>query len=334
MKSSSLEVIVIPNTKKSNNSYINLLINSISTQIKVNSDYSFKSLLKSNVVHYNWLESNLSFCNTFRGILSICRTGLFLKMNAFFKCKNILTVHNVIPHDFVNQKLISIYKYIILNNIHGFVFLNQESVKEFIEYYKIKNKINYVVISHGHFKDLIPPELLDSPQNVDQNVLLFYGQIRPYKNIESLIDEFLLDNSKTFQLSIIGKLIYNRDYFLALTKISQLITNFNFISDSVLFESIAKSKAVVFPYKKILNSGSIFLALSLNKVVFVPENLKLFGLNSEIEKGYILYYKDYNDLKNQFSNLELNSKKFELELHNWNSISNILIKFYIKCQSL
>jgi hypothetical protein len=131
-----------------------------------------------------------------------------------------------------------------------------------------------------------------------------------------------------FKLLIIGKPNYNIEYFNSLGNIENLEINYTYVNDIDLFKYILSSKAVVLPYKKILNSGSIFLALSLNRHVFVNEELKLYNLDEEIKSGYIIRYKDYNDLKFKFSNLISNSHTFNLDRHNWDIITKKIFDFY------
>lgn len=322
-----IKIKIIPSSVYSKNSYIKLLSINLSNKVIIKYNDFLCNRLNNNLIHYNWSESILSKKNYCSFCLSLIRMYFELRLNHFFNIKSVLTVHNIYPHDYINKQNVFLYKKYILKNFAGYIFLNENSKQEFINFYSLNDINNFVIISHGHYRDIIPFNLYNEIKQ-NKNNLLFFGQIRPYKNLENLIDPFLNDTNKLFKLSIVGKPNYNLSYFNSLYNLDYFEINYNYVDDIDLFKYILSSKAVVLPYKKILNSGSIFLALSLNRHVFVNEELKLYNLEEEIKSGYIIRYKDYNDLKFKFNNLISNSIMFNLERHNWNLITKNIFDFY------
>ena len=319
------QVTLIPNSKNSRNSYIELLERNLSRKF---SEHLTLEYIKR-VRHYNWLESVLSKDSTFSFWISIIRIRLQL---CFFRSKgfkNVLTVHNIVPHDFKFQGRLIVFEYFVLSQLDGFVFLNSESRSLYFATFPSLKEKRTVVISHGDYRQLIEVERFSTFKTVHgtENLLIF-GQIRPYKNVESIIDNYCVDTNKNFKLSIMGLPNYNFEYFNKLTNLKELNTDFSFIQEKDLVQNILESKAVFLPYKYILNSGSVFLALSLNTHVFIHEDLVLYGLDREIEKGYIIRYSNYEDLKRKFSRLRKIDEPFDLTLHNWDIIISELEKFY------
>lgn len=323
----NISVKIVPNAKYSRNSYINMLTDNLGINVNIVDDISFFERKSKTIIHYNWTESILSKKSFLSFIFSLFRTSFELCLNNFFSFKNVLTVHNIFPHDYYNPRYVKLYKYFILDFFHGFVFLNEKSLNDFIQFYSVKSINNYCIISHGHYRSLLNDNFSFYDLKLN-NKLLFFGQIRRYKNVESIVDEFLIDDSKVFKLVLVGSPNYNLKYFEQLKYNSMLDVNFSFVSDEELFSIIYSSRAIVLPYKKILNSGSIFLALSLNKVVFVHSNLVLYDLEYEIQMGYIVRYKDYRDLKIKFMSLNGGIQIFDLSRHNWSRISSSLTDFY------
>jgi glycosyltransferase involved in cell wall biosynthesis len=114
-------------------------------------------------------------------------------------------------------------------------------------------------------------------------MMLFFGGIRPYKNIPRLIESFRAFPGEDAILYIAGRspsakvtqqlqVLADQDHRVRL--------NLNFVSRDEVQVYFRAADVVVLPYREILNSGSAILALSFNRPVLVPRR----GAMSELAK--------------------------------------------------
>ena len=120
---------------------------------------------------------------------------------------------------------------------------------------------------------------------VDRKVFLFLGQIRPYKGIPELLDAFTRIAGEREILIVAGN-AEDRQIHDNLTKRSEGTTSIRyfpgFVPDEKIQEYMHAADVVVFPFRDILTSGSILLAMSFGKAIIIPE---LESLEEIIEIG-------------------------------------------------
>lgn len=219
-------------------------------------------------VYLNWIENILDE-----------KDRKVLKLSKQQSSKIIWVFHNKIPHDSqdVEEKinnikfLIKISDYIIIHS--------QSSINYLLEYCpRIKKKKiqyiphpNYIMDYHkyGDIRTLL---------NINQDAFVFgiYGLVRPYKNIEVLIEAFnSLPDSYNCNLIIAGapvSLEYEKNLKNACqanNKIKLCFQNINSIQMQSYLEAI---DVMVLPYnlKSSMNSGAMIMAFSYGKTVIVP----------------------------------------------------------------
>ncbi|MCC4116438.1 GDP-mannose--glycolipid 4-beta-D-mannosyltransferase [Aromatoleum toluclasticum] len=150
-----------------------------------------------------------------------------------------------------------------------------------------------VTILHGHYRDWFAE--LEVPDPVPGR-LLYFGLIRPYKGVEALIDSFLtLDPglAPEAELRIVGNVsaeALRRHIVDACNVDPRIGALFGYVDDAILAKEIGQAELVVLPFRRMLNSGSLLLALSLNRPVLVPRNDANEALAEEVGPGWVLMY--------------------------------------------
>ena len=155
---------------------------------------------------------------------------------------------------------------------------------------KIERKIKYV--PHPDYIDrygaITEPVKIDNDTKLN---LLFMGAVKPYKNIELLID-IAKKHQNRFNLTIAGKPIpesYGRELLKRGKDCTNILFNLDFIDDDRLSGIISNCDLFVLPYDKSssLNSGTIMLAFSYKKSVISSE----IGTveDTEIKKINLIY---------------------------------------------
>jgi len=217
------------------------------------------------------------------------------------KCKSsgkkiIWNVHNKKPHETLNienveniMKLLAQLSYKIV--IHSHITI--DVIKDVCGDDKdTLSKIIFVPHPHyaGAYGDLTTTNLLQN----NKLKILFFGQIRPYKNIEILINVFNDLNFDDMELSICG-LCVNKEYERNLLNLigcdKNVKTDFRFIADSEIPYLLANNHVLTLPYsiESMLNSGTIILAFSYARTVISPN----IGTIDEISDKSLFFSYDY-----------------------------------------
>jgi glycosyltransferase involved in cell wall biosynthesis len=107
----------------------------------------------------------------------------------------------------------------------------------------------------------------------DETVLLFFGNIRPYKGVEHLVDVVRQTDAPHLRLVIAGK---TSDSALAEALRNaaagdpRITLETRFIPDDEVQTYFRGCDAAVFPYRRILASGAVILAMSFGTVCVAP----------------------------------------------------------------
>jgi glycosyltransferase involved in cell wall biosynthesis len=138
------------------------------------------------------------------------------------------------------------------------------------------------VIPHGHYRDHYGPRIdkesarrqLGLPE--DGRLILFFGMIRPYKGLETLLNSWqgLGDRTSGSRLLIAGSpqdAEFARSIREQVKSCDSIILHDRFVPDESVPAYFSAADAAVFPFQKILTSGSVILALSYELPVIAPD---------------------------------------------------------------
>jgi len=205
------------------------------------------------------------------------------------------TVHNLENHEKkqrIRDRLISL----LVGHMASNVVVHGKSARILVSKRFGIPQRKIAVIPHGNYIGLYPNEIKRSEARRalglkdSQRVLLFFGQIRAYKGVEELIEVFKsLDTDDTI-LIIAGRPInHNIEQRIRLMVNSDSHFQFHpgFVKEDQVQVFMNASDAVVFPYKDILTSGAVLLAMSFSKACIAPK----IGCITDVlnERGSFLY---------------------------------------------
>jgi beta-1,4-mannosyltransferase len=148
-----------------------------------------------------------------------------------------------------------------------------------------------VTILHGHYKDRFKQHRL--PERVAGR-LLYFGLIRPYKGVESLIETFSRMPDHNLNLRIVGKPYPAQGSMVrkACQDDPRISARLEFVDDASLVQEIGQAELVVLPYKEMHNSGALLVALSLGRPVLVPHSTANSLIAEEVGESWLLTYED------------------------------------------
>jgi glycosyltransferase involved in cell wall biosynthesis len=214
------------------------------------------------------------------------------------------TAHNSFPHDKDASGLNLFLWKRFLSILDGVIFLSEDSQRIVTAAYPSLTRLPSAIIRHGHYGPWIEtvraittvpqPELLRTMEQLTGKfILLHFGQLRPYKNVDGLMREFSLLRDPTIRLLIAGRVI-DADQLQKLeaqAKIDDRIVLWpKHLDDASLVACIDRADLVVLPYRKVLNSGSIMMALSFGKHAVAPSIGSLRSLQREVGEGALTLF--------------------------------------------
>lgn len=149
-------------------------------------------------------------------------------------------------------------------------------------------------IEHGDYSAWFAPYPRPNPA---AGRLLYFGLIRPYKEVAKLVSAFSAlpdrEPSAPLTLHIVGQ---PRSAELAASIAAaaradaRVSLNFNYVADAVLAAEIGSAELVVLAYRDMHNSGAALLALSLGRPVLVPSTPATDLLRAEMGAEWVLTY--------------------------------------------
>jgi glycosyltransferase involved in cell wall biosynthesis len=238
---------------------------------------------QDNIFHLHWL--NFLFKEDMSEEDAGCVADDFLAKLEAFKAKGggfVWTIHNIISHDAVHQDVeirLSTRLAELADILH---FHSQGSVTEVEDIFPIpRDKVR--IARHGHYigayPDLVPQRVARlylglAPMD---DVILFNGQVRQYKGIDTLIEAFrtILPERPQALLLIAGAAredpLQGLVTPLTTYELSRIRFVDRYVDDAELQVFLRAADFAVYPYRNILTSGSLMLALSFGLPAVVTE---------------------------------------------------------------
>jgi len=212
-----------------------------------------------------------------RTLISLVNTVVSLTALKVLGYRLVWTVHNVLPHEpqtsndrFVTRFTARLASRLIVHSTETVAQLKTLGV----------DTAKAVVIPHGNYEGMYPVTLDRNEARKrlglapQERAVLFFGNIRPYKGIEKLLDAFAQLNQADAQLIIAGKCLDPqldktiRDFAAAHPK-QVTYTGKNVPDDAVATYFLAADVACM-PFTTITTSGSVVLAATFGVPIVAP----------------------------------------------------------------
>lgn len=146
-----------------------------------------------------------------------------------------------------------------------------------------------MTIRHGHYRGRYPGS--DSTIACP-GTILYFGLIRPYKGVDTLLKVFSRIEDDKLRLRLVGR--PDKDFRGLIEEYcdrdARITSDLAFVSDEALARNIRQSELVVLPYREMHNSGAILAALSLDRPVLVPRSESNELLCKEVGPGWIYMF--------------------------------------------
>jgi glycosyltransferase involved in cell wall biosynthesis len=349
-----VKVLAFPAFKnKSSNPYNYLLYSGIEEEGVDVQEFSFKRCLTLNydLIHIHWPELYLNSNYVFKAFIYSMMFVFCLFFSKLFGKKVVWTIHNLKPHNIKYKFLNKLFWPCYLPLVDGVISLSKANEELFFDKFTFKQKVKSIVIHHGlydnHYENNVTQGEARKYFSIDESkkVALFIGQVKTYKNVETLVKIFNKKSLNDAVLIIAGK-FETKDYFIELSSAAKnnpnIIIHNKFIPDSYLQYYFNAADLCILPFKDIFNSGSALLAASFNTPVIVPQSNNFVEYSSIIKNNLIRTYNgelDVSFIVKSLENLIIspnyvnNNQEKEASYDNsplkWKSLQVSLSNYYI-----
>ncbi|MFP9193679.1 glycosyltransferase [Natrialbaceae archaeon A-CW1-1] len=257
------------------------------------------------ILHLHWISPYLVSNNRLLGIVKSCVFTIGLLIFRLLGVRIVWTAHNLVEHERRDPSLELGMKRYLVRYVFDVVFVHCSKCRQLLLTecgISDTSNTDFVTIPHGHYRDNYQNQMdettarsrLDLPP--DAFVVLFFGQIRTYKQVPKLIDAFEQIDHATMWLVIAGSSPEKRLSSHIKSKAAQrnrLIVVPKFIPDGAVQMYMNAADVVVYPFRDIFTSGSVLLAMSFGKAIIGPRMPFLEEVVSE--DGGVLYDPDAPD---------------------------------------
>jgi beta-1,4-mannosyltransferase len=232
------------------------------------------------VLHVHWPEDLLRARSTPRRWIVYLLFAILLLRTRVRGRRIVRTLHNLAPHESGTRAEAVLLK--VLNRFTDFwIYLNPAGTDG-------RERCSATVL-HGHYRQWFSEIQRAEAQ---PGRLLTFGQMRPYKGTETLIDSLRGLEEPNLTLTVAGRPsdpTYGDSLKQAVagTTIELILRA---VPDPELAELITRSEIIVLPYTSMYNSGALLLALSLDRPTIVPRSPTTELLAREVGPGWVTTY--------------------------------------------
>lgn len=231
------------------------------------------------VLHLHYIQSHYvveARHARFRWVLRFARNIMIARMLGY---RIVWTVHDETPAFPLRPKWVEDLAYQLVARLAHAVIVHCTYAKQMVRR-RYGRTSGVVIVDHPPLVNLYPsPAFTDSLRErlgipTDSIVFLCFGQIRPNKGIERLLDAFSQLEDSTLRLIVAGAPGPDSDYVTRLrqaaTQDARVLLMDQLIPDEHVFGLFAEANVAVMSFAQVLTSSSVILAMSLGKPVIAP----------------------------------------------------------------
>jgi beta-1,4-mannosyltransferase len=333
-------VLMFP--KRGDNPYLQSLSESLEARGVHVDDFSFTRAFRQryDVLHIHWPDLHLHARSSLRAMVKHARLALLFALLRWRKTRIVWTVHNLKPHERhppLGEWLFPRWFPRLCTHV---IALTQSGLDAALTMYPALCHKPAAVIPHGHYRDAyrsaLPRSRCRELLQLDQHfTFLFFGNIRPYKNVPLLIEAFRKLPQQDVRLVIAGQpgpMMQTGELEQIAADDPRIRLFLEFIPEDQVPLYIGAADVVVLPFQNILNSGSVFLALSFNRAVVAPNLGALPEIQSHVGQRWLRLYDGPLTTEHLSATLDLpaidENEAVDLSAYDWDAIGQQTLQSY------
>lgn len=287
------------------------------------------------VIHLHWPEHVTSR----RGLRKFTRAALRLATLSIARRRGaalVLTAHNVAPHDQSPAIFDRWFLKAVDRRVDMVFVLTEASRRIVLDARPGLAAARVVHTRHGHFRSVYssPPDVGTARAlfgiAADRPTLAFTGQIRRYKGVVDLIEAADGVDADLLIAGWCSEPQLRAELEAAAALDPQIHLHLGRLPPDELAAAVAAATVVVLPYRKVLNSGSVLLALSLDRPILVPETATFREIRDEVGEDWIRFFSGpclgAADLRNALTTTVRGRP--DLTLYEWDVIAQTTVGSY------
>src|SRR5690606_11839946 len=296
----------------------------------------------ASILHIHWPDVYFSLPGYWSAWTYSTAVLALLRIARVNRIRVVWTVHHLHSHDGRYARMERRFWPRFLRCVDGLIHLSETGRRLFLELWPSMRPIPSAIIPHGHYRGVYPNVLTRGEARArlglkpDHRVLTYVGQLRPYKNVPSLISAFRELRDPDARLISAGMPLtagLARAFADVAAGDSRVLSVLGHIRTENMQLYINAADCVVLPDRTILNSGAALLALSFNRPVVVPESGALGELRESIGEDWVRTYGGDLDgrLLGECLQWAISSRRAPvpvLDRHDWGAIAQATGDFF------
>lgn len=328
--------------KYGDNPYLRSLVESLEQRGIAVDNFSFGQALKQryDVLHIHWPDLHLHARTSLRAVVKHLRLALLFAFLRWRNTRIVWTLHNLAPHERhlpVGEFLFPLWFPRMCTHV---IALTKSGLAAALEKYPTLRNKHAAVIPHGHYRDSYATALPRSACRdrlglKHQFTILFFGNIRPYKNVPLLIEAFRRLPDQDVQLVIAGqpgRMMQTEQLQNLVADDPRIRLTLEFVADDQVPLYVGACDVVVLPFRSVLNSGTVFLGLSFNRAVLAPNMGALPEIQSHVGTRWLTLYDGElttEHLAEAIAATRIGEQESaDLSAFDWNAISQATAELY------
>jgi glycosyltransferase involved in cell wall biosynthesis len=250
------------------------------------------------VWHMHWPEHFLNMEAWFTAVLIMGAKFLLMSWARRRGMRIVWTVHNLGAHEHRHPRLEALFWRGFTNRLDGFLALSNGGLLAARERFPALRTLPGFVVPHGHYRGEYSAgcsrQQARSLLGISSSrVLLFFGSIRPYKNVPQLVRAFKSFPDRNTLLFIAGEPSSAELARLIRSETAsdaRIRLHLAHVPSERVHVFLSAADLVILPFSEVLNSGSALLALSFDRPVLVPACGALTELAADVGHDWVRTY--------------------------------------------
>ena len=185
------------------------------------------------------------------------------------------TVHNLMDHERTAPQIELVTRH-LTGRLADRIIVHCETAGQLVgDRYRLPTRVRkrMTVIPHGNYDGQYDRAVGECDLPTDGIVLLYFGIIRPYKNVPKLIDTVRRLDENEVRLHIVGNPwndALEEQIRQAAAADERISLKLGFVPDEDVSTYFANADVIVLPFARVLTSGSAILAMTYGRPVIAP----------------------------------------------------------------
>lgn len=336
-----LRVLAFP--KLGSNAYLNSFSHHLEAGGAQVDEFNFwrAFFVSYDVLHIHWPDTHLRTHSWWRAVGKHIRLGLLCLVLRARGTRIVWMMHNLKPHEkdhWISATLFPLWFPRMCTHV---IALTAHGLQASRQLHPALNDKPAAIVPHGHYRAAYPgaPSRTESRRRLglaeDRFTFLFFGNIRRYKNVPLLIRTFRQLAAQDVQLVVAGLPVLGMEAgdLRALAAGDERIhLHMKFVPDEEVALYLSAADKVVLPFDSVLNSGSVLLALSLDRPVLAPRMGALPEIEAQVGPRWLQLYDGELTprllMQARADAMPAENERPDLSAFEWEAIARTTLEFY------